>query len=58
VNLTVAALAMSLLALSLLALPSLRTQAHIAAYASVLGMLGAAAWFVRAPSPAQGEKAI
>ena len=34
------ALAMSLLALSLLALPSLRTQAHVAAYASVMGVAG------------------
>jgi MFS family permease len=34
------ALAMSLLALSLLALPSLRTQAHVAAYATVMGMAG------------------
>src|SRR6266540_686854 len=34
------ALAMSLLALSLLALPSVRTQAHVAAYASVMGLAG------------------
>ncbi|MGH9755273.1 MAG: CynX/NimT family MFS transporter [Blastocatellia bacterium] len=34
------ALAMSLLALSLLALPSVRTQAHVAAYASVMGIAG------------------
>jgi MFS family permease len=34
------ALAMSLLALSLLALPSLRTQAHVVAYASVMGIAG------------------
>jgi MFS family permease len=33
-------LAMSLLALSLLALPSVRTQAHVAAYASVMGLAG------------------
>jgi MFS family permease len=32
--------AMSLLALSLLALPSVRTQAHVAAYASVMGIAG------------------
>jgi len=34
------ALAMSLLGLSLLALPRLRTQAHVAAYASVMGVAG------------------
>ncbi len=34
------ALAMSLLGLSLLALPHVRTQAHIAAYASVMGVAG------------------
>ena len=34
------ALAMSLLALSLLALPHVRTQAHVAAYASVMGIAG------------------
>lgn len=34
------ALAMSLLALSLLALPHVRTQAHVAAYASVMGVAG------------------
>ncbi|HEX5080454.1 MAG TPA: MFS transporter [Blastocatellia bacterium] len=34
------ALAMSLLALSLLALPGLRTQAHVAAYATVMGIAG------------------
>jgi MFS family permease len=34
------ALAMSLLALSLLALPQVRTQAHVAAYASVMGLAG------------------
>jgi MFS family permease len=34
------ALAMSLLALSLLALPSLRTQAHVAAYATTMGIAG------------------
>jgi len=34
------ALAMSLLTLSLLALPSVRTQAHVAAYASVMGVAG------------------
>jgi len=34
------ALAMGLLAISLLALPSLRTQAHVAAYASVMGVAG------------------
>jgi MFS family permease len=34
------ALAMSLLALSLLALPHLRTQAHVAAYALVMGLAG------------------
>lgn len=34
------ALAMSLLALSLLALPHIRTQAHVAAYASVMGIAG------------------
>jgi MFS family permease len=34
------ALAMSLLALSLVALPSVRTQAHVAAYASVMGLAG------------------
>jgi MFS family permease len=34
------AAAMSLLALSLLSLPSVRTQAHVAAYASVMGLAG------------------
>jgi MFS family permease len=34
------ALAMSLLALSLLALPHVRTQAHVTAYASVMGLAG------------------
>jgi MFS family permease len=34
------ALAMALLALSLLALPHVRTQAHVAAYASVMGVAG------------------
>lgn len=34
------ALAMSLLTLSLLALPHVRTQAHVAAYASVMGVAG------------------
>jgi MFS family permease len=34
------ALAMSLLAVSLLALPSVRTQAHVVAYASVMGLAG------------------
>src|SRR5215510_8821929 len=34
------ALAMSLLALSLLALPHVRTQAHVAAYASAMGVAG------------------
>lgn len=34
------ALAMSLLALSLLGLPHVRTQAHVAAYASVMGVAG------------------
>ena len=34
------ALAVSLLALSLLALPSVRTQAHVMAYASVMGVAG------------------
>jgi predicted MFS family arabinose efflux permease len=34
------AVAMSLLALSLLALPSVRTQAHVAAYASMMGLAG------------------
>jgi MFS family permease len=34
------AMAMSLLALSLVALPSLRTQAHVVAYASVMGIAG------------------
>ncbi len=34
------ALAMSLLALSLLGLPHVRTQAHVAAYASVMGIAG------------------
>ncbi len=34
------ALAMSLLAISLLALPHVRTEAHVAAYASVMGIAG------------------
>ncbi len=34
------ALAMSLLALSLLSLPHVRTQGHVAAYASVMGLAG------------------
>ncbi len=40
VNIAVAALAMALLACSLLALPHVTTEAHVAAYAVVMGLAG------------------